>query len=314
MRISTNNSRRYLITGGAGFIGANLVRHLAGPDSDIRVLDNLSSGQKWDLSDLDLEFIEGDIRDKSVVDVAVAGVSKVVHLAAHTSVVESVANPEADFEINVRGTLNLLQASVRHGVERFVFASTGGAIVGEATPPVHENMPPNPISPYGASKLASEGYCSAYFGSYGLKTVSLRFSNVYGPYSYHKGSVIAKFFRQIQRGDPLTVYGDGEQTRDFVFVGDLCRGIASAMEVAVPYGKAIQLGSGQEISINGLIAMLRPIVGERNFPSVTFAPARSGEVLRNYVSIDRAREHLGFQPSTDLPAGLRETWEWFQRI
>lgn len=303
----------YLVTGGAGFIGTNLIRCLSGSHARIRVLDNLSAGRREDLDDLDLEFIEGDIQDTEVVDRAVRGASKVIHLAANTSVVDSVTNPELNMEVNVRGTFNLLRASVKHGIERFIFASTGGAIVGDVTPPVHEDMPPSPISPYGASKLAAEGYCSAFWGAYGLRTVSLRFSNVYGPFSYHKGSVVAKFFRQIQLGKSLTVYGDGEQTRDFIFVGDLCRGIAGALEAAVPFGKPIQLGSGQERSVNDLIALLRQVVGEDTFPAVTFAPARPGEVLRNFVSIARAQQYLDFQPSTVLGAGLQETWEWFKR-
>ena len=139
-------------------------------------------------------------------------------------------------------------------------------------PPVHEDMAPHPISPYGAGKLAGEGYCSAFWGSYGLKTISLRFSNVYGPFSYHKASVIAKFFRQVQLGEPLTVFGDGEQTRDFLYVGDLCQAIIRALEAPLPFGQAIQLGSGRETSINQLVGLLRQVVGETIFPPVRYAP------------------------------------------
>ncbi|ABK17872.1 NAD-dependent epimerase/dehydratase family protein [Syntrophobacter fumaroxidans] len=304
----------YLITGGAGFIGTNLIRRLSIPSVRIRVLDNLSAGRREDLDGFDVEFVQGDIQDAGAVHRAVAGARKVIHLAANTNVVQSVANPELNLDVNVRGTFNLLRASVEHGVERFVFASTGGAIVGDVTPPVHEDMPPNPISPYGASKLAGEGYCSAFWGAYGLPTVSLRFSNIYGPFSYHKGSVIAKFFREVQAGKPLTIYGDGEQTRDFLFVGDLCQGIARALEAPLPFGGSIQLGSGRETTVNSMVALMREAVGGDWFPPVTYAPPRAGEVLRNYVSTARAEKYLDFSPATDLPSGLTETWKWFKGL
>jgi UDP-glucose 4-epimerase len=215
---------------------------------------------------LPVELVVGDIRDRQVVDRVMAGVQVVIALAAHTGVVQSVENPAEDMSINVEGTLNLLEAARRHRVDRFIFASTGGAIVGEADPPVHEEMPPRPLSPYGAGKLAGEGYCSAFWGSYGLKTVPLRFSNIYGPFSYHKGSVIAKFFRQIQTRQELTIYGDGEQTRDFLFVEDLCQAIIAAMTAELPLGQPIQLGTGQETTVNALVHLMRRVVGEPQFP------------------------------------------------
>ncbi|MFZ2089991.1 MAG: NAD-dependent epimerase/dehydratase family protein, partial [Desulfobaccales bacterium] len=203
----------WLIAGGAGFIGSNLIRALLWSGITIRVLDDLSSGRAQDVANLPVKLVVGDIRDRQVVDEVMAGVQIVVCLAARTGVVPSVMDPSGDMSVNVGGTLNLLEAAVRHRVDRFIFASTGGAIVGEADPPVHEDMPPSPLSPYGAGKLAGEGYCSAFWGSYGLKTVPLRFSNIYGPFSYHKGSVIAQFFRQIMAQEELTIFGDGEQTR-----------------------------------------------------------------------------------------------------
>jgi len=302
----------YLVTGGAGFIGANLIRRLIAPAVRIRVLDNLSAGRRSDLAGLPVEFIQGDIRDAGIVDRAVDGVQVVIHLAAHTNVMESIKNPELNFENNVQGTFNLLKASVLHGVGRFIFASTGGAIVGDVIPPIREDMPPHPISPYGAGKLAGEAYCSAFWGSYGLKTISLRFSNVYGPFSYHKSSVIAKFFQQVQVGEPIAVFGDGEQTRDFIYVGDLCQGIIKALEVPLPFGEAIQLGSGRETSINEMLGLLRQVVGDDGFPPTRYDPPRQGEILRNYVSITRAVKYLKFSPVTDLQTGLRQTWGWFQ--
>ncbi len=307
------SEKYWLIAGGAGFIGSNLIRALPRQVTKIRVLDDLSSGRARDLENLPVELMVGDIRHRELVDQAMAGVEIVICLAAHTGVVQSVENPAADMSVNVAGTLNLLEAAVRHRVDRFIFASTGGAIVGEAEPPVHEDMPPRPLSPYGAGKLAGEGYCSAFWGSYGLKTVPLRFSNIYGPFSYHKGSVIAKFCRQIQARRELTIYGDGEQTRDFLFVEDLCRAILRAIQVEVPFGQPIQLGTGRETSINTLVHLLHQVVGEEHFPPVTYASERPGEVRRNYVDISRAGKYLDFTPTTDLLTGLNKTWEWFQK-
>ncbi|MCK9375553.1 MAG: NAD-dependent epimerase/dehydratase family protein [Syntrophobacterales bacterium] len=303
-----------LITGGAGFVGSNLIRHLASRGMRLRVLDNLSAGRAADLGGTDAELLIGDIRDTQLVEQAVQGMETVIHLAAHTNVIESIKTPEVNLEVNVKGTFNLLQASVKYGVKRFVFASTGGAIIGEADPPVHEDMAPHPISPYGAGKLAGEGYCSAFWGSYGLKSICLRFSNVYGPFSYHKGSVIAKFFRRVQVGEPVTVYGDGAQTRDFIYVGDLEKAIVSALQIEdLPFGEAIQLGTGKETSINELVVLMRKVVGEGIFPSLVYQPSRPGEVLRNYVSIARANQYLSFVPATTLEEGLKETWRWFKQ-
>ncbi len=301
-----------LITGGAGFIGANLLRAFPRLGPHIRVLDDLSSGRVQDVEGLPVKLIVGDIRDRHLVDEAMTGVRQVISLAARTGVVQSVENPVEDMSVNVAGTLNLLEAAVRHGVERFVFASTGGAILGEVEPPFHEDLPPRPLSPYGAGKLAGEGYCSAFWGSYGLKTVPLRFSNVYGPFSYHKGSVIATFCRCLQSGRELIIYGDGEQTRDFLFVEDLCQAILRALEADLPFGRPIQLGTGRETSINALVALMRRLVGESRFPPVRYAPARPGEVRRSLVDIAKARRFLGFEPTTDLAAGLSKTWRWFQ--
>jgi UDP-glucose 4-epimerase len=305
--------KSYLITGGLGFIGTNLVRRLAVSGGQIRVLDNLSSGNIDDLRGWPVEIIIGDIRDEGVVARVVSSADVVIHLAAHTDVVESLAVPRFSMEVNVTGLFNLLQASQRHGVERFIFASTGGAILGDREPPVHEEMAPRPISPYGASKLAGEGYCSAFLGSYGLKTISLRFANIYGPFSYHKGSVIAQFFKQIKNGGELTIYGDGNQTRDFLYVEDLCEAIIKSSQVDLPFGEAIQLGCGEEITVNQMVSVMREVVGEKDFPLVRYAPPRDGEVARNFASIDKALKYLDFSPQTDLLTGLGLTWEWFNQ-
>jgi UDP-glucose 4-epimerase len=301
--------KSYLVTGGCGFIGVNLIPRLIEQGARVRVLDNLSLGRREDVEPLDVDLHVGDVRDATAVVKACKGVDAVVHLAAHTRVVESLSDPELNFEINAAGTFNVLEACRGAGISKMIFASTGGAILGEQEPPVHEGMVPRPISPYGASKLAGEAYCSAYTGAYGMKTAALRFSNVYGPFSYHKGSVVAQFFRNLLRGEPIVIYGDGEQTRDFLFVADLVEAILLADKVE-PAGEVFQIASGRETSIRSLLDAMKAMLPERKF-DVRFEPARPGEILRNYASIEKARRILGFDPKTQLNAGLRKTWQWF---
>src|SRR5271155_1852220 len=250
--------KSYLVTGGCGFIGTNLISRLASLGHRIRVLDDLSMGKREDIEHYGVDLQIGDIRDLPVMKKACAGIDTVVHLAAHTRVIESVTDPELNFEINAAGTMNVLLACRDAAVQKMIFASTGGAILGEQEPPVHEGMVPRPVSPYGAGKLAGEAYCSAFFGSYGLNTIALRFSNVYGPFSYHKGSVIAQYFRDLLQGRPLIVYGDGSQTRDFVFVEDLVEAVLLAEQIDPP-GDVFQIASGRETSLNELIALIRQL-------------------------------------------------------
>lgn len=300
---------RVLVTGGCGFIGANLVPRLAAAGWDVRVLDNESMGRREHLDDFTGQFIHGDIRDTAALDVALEGVDAVVHLAADTRVIESIADPAFNFDVNVVGSFRLMEAMRARGIRRLVNASTGGAIIGDATPPVHEAMVPNPIAPYGATKLAVEGLCSAWSGSYGFSALSLRFANVYGPRSYHKGSVVAAFFRRIAEGLPLIVHGDGEQVRDFVFVDDLCDGIMRGL--AYEKSGVLQLGSGLPVSVNALIEEMRQIVAPQPI-AVDYRPARVGEIERTWCDVSRARSELGYAPDTSLAAGLAETWAWFR--
>jgi UDP-glucose 4-epimerase len=301
--------KSYLVTGGCGFIGVNLVSRLVAQNLRVRVLDNLSLGGREDIERLGVQLQVGDVRDPVAVAKACQGVDVVVHLAAHTRVIESLAQPELNFEVNAAGTMNVLRSCRDAGVKKMIFASTGGAILGEKEPPVHEEMVPHPVSPYGASKLAGEAYCWAYFGSFGLNTVALRFSNVYGPYSYQKGSAVAQFFKNLMQKKPIVIYGDGEQTRDFIYVGDLVEAILLAEKAETP-GETFQIASGRETSIHSLIEAMKEVVPEIPF-EVRYEPARAGEVLRNYASIEKARRLLGFEPKTRLDEGLRMTWEWF---
>lgn len=300
---------RVLVTGGCGFVGANLVPRLAAAGWQVRVLDNEILGRRDHLDDFAGEFVHGDIRDPAALDVALDGVDAVVHLAADTRVIESIADPAFNFDVNVVGSFRLMEAMRARGIRRLVNASTGGAIIGDATPPVHEAMVPNPIAPYGATKLAVEGLCSAWSGSYGFSALSLRFANVYGPRSYHKGSVVAAFFRRIAEGQPLIVHGDGEQVRDFVFVDDLCDGIMCG--ISHERSGVLQLGSGVPVSVNALIDAMRQVVAPERI-DVEYRPARTGEIERTWCDVSRARAALGYAPDTSLTDGLARTWAWFR--
>ena len=297
-----------LVTGGAGFIGANLVPLLAAAGHVVRVLDSEVIGKRAHLGDFAGDFIHGDIRDGAALGRALSGIDAVIHLAADTRVVESIADPALNFDVNARGSFLLLEAMRARGIATFINASTGGAIIGAAKPPMHEQMVPRPLSPYGATKLAVEGLCAAYAGSYGFTTVSLRFANVYGPRSFHKGSAVAAFFKQILNDQPLVVYGDGGHTRDFVYVDDVCSGIVRALGCGA--SGVYQLGSGVPLSIDALIAKMRAVVAPRAI-RVDYRPARAGEIVSTWCAIGHARQHLGFDPATRLEQGLAATWQWF---
>jgi UDP-glucose 4-epimerase len=306
--------RRVLVTGGAGFIGATLLPTLTARGYDVSVLDNFVTGERAMLDDLGVAVAECDIRDLEAVTEAVAGFDAVVHLAAKASVVSSVDDPVGTAETNVAGTINVLEAlrranPGREAQARFVFASSN-APLGRQPPPATEEKVPLPISPYGAAKLAGEAYCLAYNGSYGLGTIALRFANVYGPHSGAKTSVVAKFLNDIWNDSAIVIEGDGKQTRDFVYVGDLADAIVSALASDVA-GEVFQIGTGTEISIGGLAEKLRRIV-DRPF-EINYAPARVGDVLHNYSIIDKARRMLGWEPQTALDDGLRQTWAWFRQ-
>ena len=303
--------RRLLVTGGCGFIGSNLIAHLSSRTNwRFRVFDNESLGKRHDILDLDVEFLAGDVRDPDALNSSLKDIDTVVHLAADTRVLDSINDPQYNFENNVVGTFNLLNCMRASGVKHLVLASTGGAILGAATPPVHEKMVANPTSPYGASKLAAEGYCSAFGGAYGFQTTTLRFSNVYGPRSFHKGSVVAHFFKRIIGGNDLIVYGDGSQIRDYVYVEDLCDGIRRAIESAK--SGLYQLGTGRPTPLSELIEKIKQTVGEAYPVEIRYEDFRPGELRRTWCDITKAQRELEYQPRTSLEEGLRKTWSWFQ--
>ena len=322
--------KTWLITGGCGFIGISLIASLLKKqcDANIRILDNLSVGQKEDLAQVcvfrkitkesvpekpkGIELLVGDIRDSDITYKACKGVDIVVHLAANTGVAPSVENPHLDCEINVNGMVNMLEAARHNKVKKFIFASSG-APLGEQEPPIHEMKVPRPLSPYGASKLAGEGYCSAYYSSYGLPTIALRFGNVYGPLSKHKSSVVAKFIKQALTGETLVIYGDGNQTRDFIYIQDLVKAIQLAAKSNIG-GEVFQIATHEETTVNEFTKELTCAMKEK-LPNLEFkviyGDEQIGDIKRSYSDIAKAREMLGFEPDYNLNKGLRLTIGWF---
>lgn len=325
---------KWLVTGGCGFIGTSLIRELVAEGGHtIRILDNLTVGTRQDLSEItgyretppgdarpmsemfergSVELIQGDIRDAALCLRVAEGADTIVHLAASTGVEPSVTEPRFDCDTNVIGTLNMLEAARHCSAGRFVFASSG-APIGECRPPIHEEMPAHPVSPYGASKLAGEGYCSAYFRSFGIGTVALRFGNVYGPGSGHKSSVVAKFIRKAMKGEKLEIYGDGRQTRDFIFIGDLVRAVRLAATRPGIGGEVFQIATSAETTVGELVDILVPLLRHAGMEGieVVHAAARTGDVLRNFSDTSKAAERLDWQAEVDLPSGLGRTVRWF---
>ncbi|MDC0499744.1 NAD-dependent epimerase/dehydratase family protein [Paracoccaceae bacterium] len=320
----------WLITGGCGFIGRALIRQLRERgEHHIRVYDNLTVGTRDDLrgetaysevSDLDsvsdwsgdVSLIVGDILDPERVKAAASGADVIVHLAANTGVAPSVDDPMADCKANVIGSLNVLEACRYNNVGRLVFASSG-APLGVQTPPLHEEMAPHPASPYGASKLAGEGYCSAYFHCYGVETVILRFGNVYGEGSTRKASVVAKFIKQALVGETLEIYGNGSQTRDFIYVGDLVHAVFNAATLPGIGGEAFQIATSAETTLGELtellVAAIKEVAGiEANYVN---GQERNGDVARNFSDTRKARDKLHWEPKMPLKEGLRKTVQFF---
>jgi UDP-glucose 4-epimerase len=307
-----NASDGVLVTGGAGFVGATLVRRLVASGYRVRVLDNLSTGDASHLTDVDAELVKGDIRDAAALDEALKEMGAIIHLAAAGSVIGSVQDPEMNFEVNVLGTFRVLDAARRARVERVVQASTGGALIGDATPPVDERSLPKPISPYGASKLAGEGYAHAFAKTYGLRTVAIRFGNVYGPWCARKRGVINVFFESIHSGAPLVAYGDGSASRDYVHVDDISSALQLALEKDVPGGTVLHASSGVETSVRDLADLCRRAAGVPDHP-IEYRPRRAGEVDRNFASYDLANQMLGYKPAVAREEGIPRTWGWFQQ-
>ncbi len=306
-----------LVTGGAGFIGSNLVRGLVTQGFKVRVLDDLSSGRQANLHELNsqFEFINGNVRNVQTCRDACAGIDTVFHLAALVSVPESVADPIASEAINSGGTLTMLTAARDCGVERFVFSSSA-AVYGETDLiPTPENVTPCPLSPYGLQKLTGEHYARLYSQLYGLETVSLRYFNVYGPgqaLDSAYAAAIPRFLTALLEGVAPTIYGDGEQTRDFCFVDDIVSAnlLAANASLSDVIGTAFNIAGGSRVSLNQLIQLMREVTGSEL--TALYAPVRAGDIRDSGADITRARTRLGYDPQIDLLTGLRRTMTYYR--
>jgi len=295
-----------LVTGGAGFIGSHLVERLLKEDYNVVVLDDLSSGktENLDLKNRSLLFVKGNICDRGLVKKAVKDVEVVFHLAALVDVPFSVRNPLLVNQVNVCGSLNILEESVKNSIEKFIYASSC-AVYGEPQYlPINEEHPTNPLSPYAVSKLTVEKYCQVFHKLYGLKTVSLRLFNVYGPRqegdSY--SGVISRFIRRLRSGKPPIIFGNGSQTRDFIYVLDVVDAFYKALNSRQCIGE-INIGSGKETSIKELAEILIGKFGLKNVEPI-YAEPREGDVKRSWANIEKAKHELGYKPNFTLRNGL----------
>ncbi len=304
---------RYLVTGGAGFIGSHLCRRLVAEGHAVRVLDNLSTGKRANLEGVEVDWAVGDLRDEALLAKALRGVEYVHHHAAIASVAVSVAQPLLEQEVNVVGTLRLLEAARQAGVRRLVFAASAAAYGNNPESPKREDMRPEPASPYGLSKVAGEYYCRIYSEIFGLETVCLRYFNVFGPRqdpaSPYSG-VISLFVKRLLLGQPPIIQGDGEQSRDFVYVEDVVQANLRASQVDQARGEVYNVGCGQSTTIRELAGRLNHLLGTGLEPE--FAPARPGDVRRSLADISRARAGLGYAPAVGLAEGLEHTLEWMR--
>jgi UDP-glucose 4-epimerase len=306
---------KVLVTGGAGFIGSHLATALVERGFAVRVLDDFSSGRKSNLEHLRgrFELVTGDLRKESDCLTACRGIEFVFHEAAVPSVPKSVDDPQTSHDVNINGTFNLLRAAVACKVRRVIYAASSSAYGDSEISPKHEQLRPDPLSPYAVQKLAGETYARAFFTCYGLESISLRYFNVFGPRqdpASQYAAAIPAFVTSILAGKPPTVYGDGEQTRDFTYIDNVVHGNLLAMEAPRTAGESVNLASGGEISVNHAIATINRVLGTSVQPS--HVPPRTGDVRHSCADINLARELLGFQPIVDFGEGLRRAIEYYK--
>jgi UDP-glucose 4-epimerase len=306
---------RYVLTGGAGFIGSSVVDELVRRGDSVVVLDDLSAGKEDNISEVrnKISFIKGSINDIEAVRRSMQEADYVIHLAARTSVPRSVKDPLETNRINIEGTLNVLLAARDSRVKRVVLAASSSAYGETPTLPKVESMPPEPISPYGVTKYVSELYAQVFGRVYGLQSVSLRFFNVFGPRqdpgSPYSG-VLSKFCTAFLEGTEPVVFGDGEQTRDFTYIENVVQATLQACTAPGASGKVINVGTGSRISLNETLELLRQLSGSRL--EAKYEPAREGDIRDSQADITLGRELLGYQPTVDFAEGLRRTFAWYQ--
>jgi UDP-glucose 4-epimerase len=296
---------RAVVTGGAGFIGSHIADALLAHGDEVHVLDDLSTGNREHVPE-GARLHEGDIRSETDAVFDEVRPEVCFHFAAQPNVRVSVEQPDLDADVNVVGTVRVLEAARRHGT-KLVFASTGGAIYGERDEPATEDAARRPLSPYGTAKLAGEEYIQTFNRLYGSTHTILRFGNVYGPRQdpHGEAGVVAIFMSRLRAGKRPQVFGDGEQTRDYVYVADAVAGTVAAL---AHDGGTFNVGTGKETSVLDLLARIQGVAGTNVEPE--FAPPRSGELQRSVLDVSRAAEELGWRPAQDLDAGLAATWAW----
>ena len=300
---------RCLITGGAGFIGSHLAESLAADGHTVRVVDNLSTGRADNIP-AGVEFIEGDLTDAAVAVAAVHGCELVLHQAAIPSVPLSVSDPRPSHDANINATFNVLLAARDAGVRRVVYAASSSVYGDSPDLPKREDMPADPRSPYALQKHVGETYCQLFTRLYGLETVSLRYFNVFGPRQHPSSpysGVLSLFIRAALTGTPPTIYGDGEQTRDFTFVDDVVDGVRRAIDAPQAVGQTINVATGARVSLNQAWKALGDILGP--LPDPVYGPARPGDVRESQADITRAQRLLGYRPAISFEEGLRRTVE-----
>jgi UDP-glucose 4-epimerase len=306
--------QRFVVTGGCGFIGSHLAVALVRRGDTVRVLDNFAVGAPANLAEVaaDIEIRQGDVCDLETVRGAMAGVDYVLHQAALASVQRSVDDPLGTHQADATGTLNVLVAAREAGVRRVLYAASAAAYGDDPMLPKHEDLPPRPLSPYAAAKLAGEHYCAAFARSYDLPTVTLRYFNIYGPRQNPRSeyaSVVPRFVTAMLRGEPPTIFGDGTQSRDFTHVDDVVAANLLALEAAEATGEPINVASGERYSLLDLVAALNAVLGTVIAPH--HAPRRPGDVWHSQASIARAERVLGYQPQVPFAEGLRRTVAWY---
>lgn len=307
----------YLVTGGAGFIGSNLVRFLLEQGQDVKVLDNFSTGKRENLAEVadDIDLIEADLRDAEAVAGAVQGCAAVFHQGALGSVPRSVANPVTSHDVNVNGTINVLEAARRAGVKRVVFAASSSAYGDQPISPKCETMPPLPKSPYAASKVACESYMGAYADAFGMETVSLRYFNVFGrrqdPFGAY-AAAIPRFVMALLAGERPTIFGDGEQTRDFCYIDNVC--LANWLAANAPAescdGRPMNIACNQRTSLNQVLALLQKHLGTDIEP--IYSEPRPGDVKHSLADVSRAKEKIGYVPQVFFEEGLERAIGWYR--
>ncbi len=308
---------KYLITGGAGFIGCNLARYILDKGHDVVVLDNFATGKRENLTEIadKIELIEGDVRDRDAVDRAIDGCTAIFHEAALGSVPRSVEHPVESHDTNVNGTVTVLEAARAAGIKRVAFAASSSAYGERAESPKHEAMAPMPISPYAANKVSCEAYMQAYAAAYGMETVCLRYFNVFGPYQDPEGAyaaVIPAFVSHLLAGEGPVVFGDGEQSRDFCFVENVCNAIwlAANAPAETCSGKVMNIACNARTSLNEILAQLKGLLGSDI--EATYEDERAGDVKHSLADVSLAKEAIGYEPKVFFEEGLRTAIDWYR--